>query len=74
MTLFAGGFLPYAFLPDFFTSLTPVLPLSACLAGLRKMVGATLSLQDILFLFLHTVVLLGLLITLSLCRRKEVRT
>lgn len=74
MILFAGGFLPHAFLPNFFTELTPFLPLSACLYTLRKLVGDALSYGDILLLLCHTVVLLGLLTALSLLRRKEVRT
>lgn len=73
MILFGGGFLPYAFLPNFFFELTPALPLSACLSGLRKLAGGALSLQDILLPLVHTVMLLGLLVTLSLARRKEVR-
>ncbi|MBR2409099.1 MAG: ABC transporter permease [Lachnospiraceae bacterium] len=73
MILFAGGFLPYAFLPKLFSVLTPVLPLGACLSGLRSLVGGALSLWDTLLLLLHTVILLGLLIALSLLNRKEVR-
>lgn len=73
MILLAGGFLPYAFLPNFFSVLTPVLPLGACLSGLRSLLGGALSLWDILLLILHTVVLLGILVMLSLLNRKEVR-
>ena len=73
MILLAGGFLPYAFLPDFFSGLTPFLPLSACLTGLRKVFSGTSSLFDSLLLLLHTIVLLGLLVTLSLFFRKEER-
>lgn len=73
MILFAGGFLPYAFLPKFFSDLTPFLPLSACLSLLRKIMGDALSFSDILLLLCHTVILLGLLAVLSLFRRKEVR-
>lgn len=73
MILLSGGFLPYAFLPKLFSVLTPMLPLGACLSGLRSLVGGALSLWDILLLILHTTVLLGLLIALSLLNKKEVR-
>lgn len=73
MILLAGGFLPYAFLPDFFSGLAPFFPLSACLTGLRKALGGVLSLKDNLLLLLHTAILLGLLATLSLFFRKEER-
>lgn len=73
MILFAGGFLPYAFLPDFFSGLTPVLPLATGLTGLRNALGGGPVLQYSLLLLLHTGILLGLLILLSLFRRKEVR-
>ena len=73
MILLAGGFLPYAFLPTFFSKLTPFLPLSACLSSLRKAVGNALTLWDSLLPLLHSVILLGLLVLLSLFRRKEVR-
>ena len=73
MILFGGGLFPYAFLPASFSDLTPVLPLSAGLAGLRKAMGGALSLTDSLLLLLHTAILLGLLAALSLLRRKEVR-
>ncbi len=73
MILFGGGFLPYAFLPDICSDLTPLLPLSACLTGLRRAVTGTLSLTDSLLLLLHFLVLSGLLALLSLFSRKEVR-
>lgn len=73
MILFAGGFLPYAFLPDFFSGLTPVLPLATGLTGLRNALGGGPVLQYSLLLLLHTGILLGLLVLLSLFRRKEVR-
>jgi len=72
MILFAGGFLPYAFLPDFFSALTTFLPLGTGLAGLRNAVGGEPALTYSLLLLLHTGILLGLLIVLSLFRRKEV--
>ncbi len=72
MILVGGGFLPYTFLPNFFTTLTPYLPLSACLAGLRGIVGGSASLWSSLLLILHTFVLLALLVLLSLSRKKEV--
>lgn len=74
MILLAGGFLPYAFLPDICSDLTPYFPLSACLSGLRRTVGGAVSFGDIFLLLVHTLFLLGLLITLSLLRRKEVRS
>lgn len=73
MILVAGGFLPYAFLPDFFVTLTPFLPLGACLSALRRLVSGSLTLWDTLLPVLHTVLLLGLLALLSMLRRKEVR-
>ena len=72
MILFGGGFLPYAFLPDLCTDLTPFLPISACLAGLRRAVTGALSLTDGLLLLLHFGVLSGLLMLLSLFGRREV--
>lgn len=72
MILFGGGFLPYAFLPDLCTDLTPFLPLAACLAGLRRAVTGALSLTDSLLLLLHFGVLSGLLVLLSLIGRREV--
>ncbi len=73
MILFGGGFLPYAFLPDFCSKLTPFLPLGSCLTGLRRAITGALSLSDSLILLLHTGVLFGLLVLLSLFERKEVR-
>lgn len=73
MILFAGGFLPYAFLPDFFSDLTPFLPLSTGLAGLRSGVNGTPELRYSLLLLLHSSIQIGLLAVLSLVRRKEVR-
>lgn len=73
MILFGGGFLPYAFLPDLCTDLTPMLPLAAGLAGLRRAVTGALSLTDGLLLLLHSGVLSGLLVLLSQFGRKEVR-
>ncbi len=73
MILLAGGFLPYAFLPNFFATLTPFLPLGACLSSLRRLVAGSLTLWDTLLPVLHTVLLLGLLALLSVFRRKEVR-
>lgn len=72
MISIGGGFLPYAFLPNLCTDLTPILPLSACLAGLRRAVTGALSFTDCLLLLLHFGVLLGLLVLLSLFGRKEV--
>lgn len=72
MIFLAGGFLPYAFLPNIFAKLTPYLPLGACLTGLRKLIGDALTLQDSLLVFVHTLVLLLLLTGLSVLRRKEV--
>ncbi len=72
MILFGGGFLPYAFLPEFCSGLTPFLPLGACLTGLRRAVTGALSLADSLLLLLHFGVLSGLLVLLSLFGRKEV--
>ncbi len=74
MILVAGGFLPYAFLPKNFSQISAVLPLSACLTALRKTVGGTPGLWDILFPLCHAVLLFGLLVLLSLFRRKEVRS
>lgn len=73
MILFGGGFLPYAFLPDLCTDLTPMLPLAACLAGLRRAITGALSFTDGLLLLLHSGILTGLLVLLSLFGRKEVR-
>ncbi len=73
MILVGGGFLPYAFLPGIFTKLTPFLPLSACLSGLRKLVGNGLSVGDFLPVLVHMLVLPGILCLLSLFRKKEVR-
>lgn len=73
MILLAGGFLPYAFLPDFFSVLTPFLPFGACLLGLRRVTHGALSLSDMLLLLVHTIISLSLLVTLSQLRRKEVR-
>lgn len=73
MILLAGGFLPYAFLPGFFSKLAPFFPLSACLSSLRKLAGGALSLWDMLLPVVHTGILWGLLILLSFSRRKEVR-
>jgi len=73
MILFAGGFLPYAFLPKSFSRVAPFLPLSACLLDLRKIVGNALTIYDSLYLLLHSAVLLGILALLSHGRRKEVR-
>lgn len=72
MIFLAGGFLPYAFLPNIFATLTPYLPFGACLMGLRKLIGAALTLQDSLLVFVHTLILLLLLAGLSVLRRKEV--
>ena len=73
MILLAGGFLPYAFLPGFFSKVTPFLPLSACLSSLRKLAGGAMTLWDMLLPVLHTALLWGLLALLSFSRRKEVR-
>lgn len=71
MVLIGGGFLPFAFLPRLFSTLTPFLPLSACLMELRRLVGDALTLSDSLFLIVHTVVMLFLLGILSFVRRRE---
>ena len=73
MILVAGGFLPYAFLPKSFPQISAFLPLSACLTGLRKTIGGTLGLWELLIPLFHALILFGLLILLSLFRRKEVR-
>ena len=73
MILVAGGFLPYAFLPKSFSRLSAFMPLGACLTGLRKAVGGIPELWDITLPLCHTAVLFGLLVLLSLFRRKEVR-
>ena len=73
MIFLAGGFLPYAFLPNTFATLTPYLPLGACLSGLRRFIGNALTLQDCLFMFVHTAVLCLLLAGLSALLRKEVQ-
>ncbi|MDD6037091.1 MAG: ABC transporter permease [Lachnospiraceae bacterium] len=74
MILFAGGFLPYAFLPDFFSGLTPFLPFSACLKGLRRLAAASLAPKDSFILLIHTALALFLLAVCSLIRGKEVDT
>lgn len=74
MILVAGGFLPYAFLPKSFPQISAFLPLGACLMGLRKAVGGTPALWDILIPLFHAGMLFGLLVLLSLFRRKEVRS
>lgn len=74
MILVAGGFLPYAFLPKSFPRFSAFLPLGACLTGLRKAVGGMPGLWDILFPLFHSILLFGLLVLLSLFRRKEVRS
>ncbi len=74
MILIAGGFLPYAFLPKSFPRISVFLPLGSCLSGLRKALSGTLNTWDIIFPFCHAAVLSLLLITLSLFRRKEVRS
>ena len=73
MILLGGGFLPYAFLPDFCSGLTPFLPLSSCLTGLRRLVSGVLSLTDSLSLLIHFGVLSGLLLLLSRFVREEVQ-
>jgi len=74
MILVAGGFLPYAFLPKSFPQISALLPLASCLAGLRKALGGTPELRDILLPLFHAAILFGLLVLLSLFRRKEVRS
>ena len=74
MILVAGGFLPYAFLPKGFPQISSFLPLATCLTGLRKAIGGTPELWDILLPLFHAAILFGLLILLSLFRRKEVRS
>lgn len=74
MILIGGGFLPYAFLPKNFPQLSLFLPLGACLSGLRKAINGTPGLLDALFPLFHAVVLFCLLVVLSLCCRKEVRS
>lgn len=73
MIFLAGGFLPYAFLPNTFAILPPFLPLGACLSGLRRLPGNALTLQDSLPLLAHTAVLFLLLAGLSALRRREVQ-
>lgn len=73
MILLSGGFLPYAFLPDFCTGLTKFLPLGVCLTGLRRAANGALALTDSLALLVHFVVISGLLMLLSRFDRKEVR-
>jgi len=73
MIFMAGGFLPFAFLPNIFAKLTPYLPLGACLSGLRKLLGDALTIQDSLLVTIHTAVLFLLLAVLSFLRRKEVQ-
>ena len=73
MILVAGGFLPYAFLPKSFSRLSAFLPLGACLTGLRRAIMGTPELKDILLPLFHAGILFGLLVLLSLFRRKEVR-
>lgn len=73
MIFLSGGFLPYAFLPAVFDSLTPFLPLGACLTGLRRLAGNALTLSDSLPLLLHTFVLLLFGGFLSFLRRKGER-
>lgn len=70
MIFAAGGFLPYAFLPAVFNSLTPFLPLGACLAGLRRLAGDALTIKDTLLILAHTAALLPLLGLFSFLRRK----
>lgn len=70
MLLVGGGLLPFAFLPRFFSALTPFLPLSACLMGLRRLAGDALTLSDSLLLILHTAMMLVLSGTVSLLRKK----
>lgn len=72
MIFLSGGFLPYAFLPNIFAKLTPFLPFGACLSGLRKLVGGSLSQQDCLLVLAHTGFLFLCLCILSFARRKEV--
>lgn len=72
MIFLAGGFLPYAFLPNIFATLAPYFPLGSCLTGLRKLFGDALTMQDSLFVLAHTAVLFLLLVSLSFLRRKEV--
>ena len=74
MIVVGGGFLPYAFLPDICSRLTPYLPLSAALSGLRRLAGGVVTLQDSLILFCHALLLFGALAALSALRRKEVRS
>ncbi|MCH5272074.1 MAG: ABC transporter permease [Lachnospiraceae bacterium] len=73
MIFLSGGFLPYAFLPASFSSLTPFLPLGACLLGFRKFFGEALGTQDILLILTHTAALCLLLWLISFFRRKEAR-
>jgi len=74
MILIAGGFLPYAFLPKHFPRISVLLPLGSCLTSLRKSLSGTVGLWDVLFPFCHAAFFAGLLILLSLFRRKEVRS
>lgn len=72
MLFIGGGFLPYAFLPTLFSKLTPFLPLSACLSGMRTLFGDAVAPASCLILLAHTGVMLLLLFVLSMLRRREV--
>lgn len=72
MIVLGGGFLPYAFLPDICSDLTPYVSLSACLAGIRRVSAGVVTIGDCLLLLAHTLLLFGALMTLSVLRRKEV--
>jgi len=74
MIVLGGGFLPYAFLPDLCSDLTPYVPLSACLAGIRRLAGGVVTIGDCLLLLIHALLLSGALVVLSVFRRKEVRS
>lgn len=74
MIVVGGGFLPYAFLPNICSDLTPFLPLSACLAGFRRFAGGVVTMKDCLILLAHTMFLFGALAVLTALRRKEVRS
>lgn len=74
MIVVGGGFLPYAFLPDICSGLTPFFSLSAALSGLRRLAGGVVTVQDCLVLLCHALLLFGALAALSALRRKEVRS
>lgn len=72
MLFSSGGFLPYAFLPNHLTALTPFLPLGACLSGLRRLFVNGLTFADGFLLLAHVIFLFLLLAGLSAFREKEV--